>query len=139
MEDSGKRFTLGELSTLVELPQRTVRYYIQRGLIDAPLGVGRGAHYDARHIEQLLEIRKWQNAGVSLERIGDLMKASDDVPVPPVPPRKPGDVSVLSHILVAEGVELTIDPQRAQLSPEQVRALAAGVAKLFEEVVEGSD
>lgn len=134
MAQSENRLNLDELSTLVDTPRRTVRYYIQRGLIDPPLGVGRGSHYDSRHIEQLLEIRKWQNAGVSLERIAELLSANAE-DAPPPRPRQAGDVAVWSHITVAEGVEVLIDPQRAGLSPDQVRSLAAGVTAVYQEVV----
>ena len=62
-------YSLQELAALVELPERTVRYYIQLGLVDRPEGETRAARYGERHLEQLLEIRKWQRAGLSLERI----------------------------------------------------------------------
>ena len=50
-------YSLQELATLVELPERTVRYYIQLGLVDRPEGETRAARYGERHLEQLLEIR----------------------------------------------------------------------------------
>ena len=43
--DEPKAFTLDDISALAELPRRTVRYYIQSGLIDRPQGVGKGAYY----------------------------------------------------------------------------------------------
>ncbi len=53
--------------------KRTVRYYIQKGLVDRPEGVGKGAFYSHTHLEQLLAIRKWKTAGLSLERIQDIL------------------------------------------------------------------
>ena len=43
----------------------------------------------------------------------------------PVAPRAPamGSVSVRSHLMVAEGIEVVIDPGLAGLSPEQVLEL----------------
>lgn len=58
--NESKTFTLEEIATLSELPRRTVRYYIQSGLIDRPQGVGKGAYYTQHHVEQLLLVRKWQ-------------------------------------------------------------------------------
>jgi len=128
-------FTLAELAELVDLPQRTVRYYIQIGLIARPGGVGRGAHYTAQHVDQLLEIKKWQAAGLSLERIGELLAGrSGEALVPPPQPRQPGSVEVWSHLVIADGLELTLDPKRAGLSPEQVRALAQGVMTLYSNI-----
>jgi len=68
----------------LSIPRRTTRYYIQIGLIDRPEGVGRGAHYTTRHLEQLLEIRKWQQVGLSLERIRELLAVPAMSPDGPV-------------------------------------------------------
>ncbi len=126
-------YTLDELSGLVELPRRTVRYYIQIGLVNRPDGAGRGAHYTSQHLEQLLEIRKWQQAGLSLERIRELLSADENEPlIPPLRPRQAGTVEVWSHVVISDGIELTIDPQRANLTPEKVRELVKGVMDLYE-------
>ena len=50
--DDSPRHTLESLATLAGLTPRTVRYYIQQGLVDRPLGEKRGAYYLARHLEQ---------------------------------------------------------------------------------------
>ena len=130
--DASPSYPLAELAVLADLPPRTVRYYVQIGLVDRPEGETRAARYGARHLEQLLQIRKWTAAGVSLERIRELLHG---VP-PPVPPRERaiGSVSVCSHLAVAEGVEVVIDPQRAGLSPEAVRQFIQGVMAAFEAV-----
>ena len=85
MSEGDQIFALDELAGLVDLPRRTVRYYIQIGLVDRPEGAGRGARYTTRHLDQLLEIRKWQRAGLSLERIRELLKPdADTASMPPV-------------------------------------------------------
>jgi len=131
-----RTYTLDELCTLVDLPKRTVRYYMQQGLVDRPEGMARGAKYFARHLEQLLAIRKWQDAGLSLERIRELLVAPD-VDAPPLRPRPPGSVEVWSHLVVTPGVELTVEPGQASLSPEQVRALFRAVMAAYEQIKEG--
>lgn len=133
MKESDRTFSLDELAGLVDLPRRTVRYYIQIGLVDRPEGAGRGARYTAQHLDQLLEIRKWQQAGLSLERIRELLGADEGAgTTPPLPPRQRGAVEVWSHIVINEGVELTVNPRRAGLSPEEVRELATGLMELYE-------
>ena len=138
-------FNLAELAALVELPRRTVRYYIQEGLLERPLGAGRGAHYGTRHVEQLLEIRKWQNAGLSLERIRELLigESGAEGPVPPPRRRRAGTVEVWSHVVVDEGVEVHIEPKQAGLSPEQARAFVRDVMAVYQRIREeqepGSD
>ena len=127
-----RTFTLDELATLADLPRRTVRYYIQLGLVDRPIGETRAAHYLPSHLEQLLQIRKWTAAGVSLERIRELLSGEP----PPVPqrPRGAGSVEVWSHLVVTDGVELTLEPSRAGLAPEEVREFFRGVLALYQNI-----
>lgn len=131
-ETPTRTYSLDELCTLVELPKRTVRYYIQLGLVDRPVGETRAAHYSSRQLEQLLTIRKWSEAGVSLERIRELL---DGAP-PPVPPRPraSGTVEVWSHLVVADGIEITLEPSRAGLTTEQAQALFKGVLALHQNI-----
>lgn len=135
--DSMPAYPLSDLCVLADLPVRTVRYYIQIGLVDRPEGETRAARYGAKHLEQLLLIKKWSAAGVSLERIRELLRGED----PPVPPRSRavGTVSVRSHLTVADGIELVIDPDRAGLNPEEVRRLIKGVMAVFACLNESGD
>ena len=136
--NESKTFTLDEIAALAELPRRTVRYYIQSGLIDRPRGVGKGAFYTQRHVEQLLLVRKWQLAGLSLERIGELLKQQAAGPLPPTP-RRSGTVEVWSHLVVSDGVELTLEPSRAGLTPEQVRAFFRAVTQAYAQIYESEE
>jgi len=131
MQDN-KTFTLDDLCTLSDTPKRTVRYYIQIGLVDRPIGETKAAHYLARHLDQLLKIRQFSDAGISLERIREVLSGE----APPLPPRQrqPGSVEVRSHLLIAPGVELQISPEEAGMSPEQVRALVRAVIKAHQDL-----
>jgi DNA-binding transcriptional MerR regulator len=136
--DGPRTFTLEEIATLAELPRRTVRYYIQSGLVDRPQGVGKGAYYTGHHVEQLLLIRKWQLAGLSLDRIGELLKQQTSGPLPPTP-RRAGTVEVWSHLVVADGVEITLEPGRAGLNPEQVREFFRAVTGAYKQLHESEE
>lgn len=114
-------FSLDELCSLAGVQRRTVRYYIQIGLLDRPVGEKRGAYYQASHLSQLLRIRDLASAGVSLDRVREIL-AGGETPVPLRRPA-PGSVEVRSHVLIAEGVELQISPERSGLSSRQIRAL----------------
>jgi DNA-binding transcriptional MerR regulator len=74
-------FSIDQLCTLAAVPKRTVRYYIQIGLLDRPVGETRGAHYLSSHLENLLRIKQLADAGVSLERIGEVLKGEPPVAV----------------------------------------------------------
>lgn len=133
-------YTIEELASLVELPRRTVRYYIQQGLIDRPVGEKRGAYYTQAHLDQLLTIRKWQSAGLSLERIREILTAPTNRDLPPPRPRGAGTVEVWSHLVVTDGLEITLEPGRSGMSPEQVRKFFRGVTALYDEIQqEGKD
>jgi DNA-binding transcriptional MerR regulator len=127
-----KTFTLDELCTLSDTSRRTVRYYIQLGLVDRPIGETRAAHYVGRHLEQLLKIRQFTDAGVSLERIREVLSGD----APPVPPRqrKPGSVQVRSHLFIADGIELQISPEDAGMTPEQVRLFVRNVMQAYQDL-----
>lgn len=128
------QYTLDTLCTLAELPRRTVRYYIQLGLVERPIGETRAAYYTDAHLTQLLTIRKWTDAGLSLERVRELVEGADPA-VPPPRPRKPGSVEVMSHLIVADGVELVIEPGRAGLKPEEVRKLFRSVLAAYGDII----
>ena len=55
-----------ELAGLGGVTRRTVRYYVQEGLLPAPRGVGRGRHYGPEHLDRLLAVKAMQERGESL-------------------------------------------------------------------------
>jgi DNA-binding transcriptional MerR regulator len=141
MKNSSKQFTIDEVCALVEMNKRTVRYYIQKGLVTGPEGTGKGAYYSHTHLEQLLAIRKWKSAGLSLDRIQDILTSENEGGtsnqlLPPPLPHKQGVVEVWSHLHIGDGIELQIEPRRAGLSPEQVRALFKEVITLAQKIRE---
>ena len=126
-----KTFSLDELCTLTDFSKRTVRYYMQLGLVDRPIGETRSAHYLEVHVDQL--IKKLTDAGVSLERIREVLAGAES-PVP-ARQRKPGSIEVKSHLFIAPGIELQISPEQAGLSPEQVRALIKEIMGAAQRVI----
>ena len=127
--------TLNDLCALTGLSPRTVRYYIQSGLIERPVGETRAARYSNRHLENLLSIRKWSEAGLSLERIRELLHGD----TPDLPPRapSPGTVRVCSHLHIGDGLELVIDPSCSGLTPEQLRLFGRLVLAALRRVLDG--
>jgi DNA-binding transcriptional MerR regulator len=124
-----------ELAALSATPRRTIRYYIQLGLVDRPIGKTRAAYYDWRHLRQLLEIRRLTEEGFSLERIGERLRANTSASESPVRTSTPGTIQVLSHVHLAPGLELVIDPAAAQLSSEKLRALIREIVAIKEHLV----
>ena len=130
--DEPDHLSLDELAGLAGVSARTVRFYIQQGLVSRPEGAKRGAFYLQRHVEQLLMIRRWTDAGLSLDRIRELVAGAPEDP----PPRavKAGTVEVWSRVTLADGLEVHLEPGRAGLSPEQVRALVRAVTEAYHAV-----
>jgi DNA-binding transcriptional MerR regulator len=127
-------FSLDELATLAALPRRTVRYYIQLGLLARPVGETRAARYLPSHLDALLRIRQLTEAGISLERVREVLSGTP--PAVPPRPRQPGSVEVRSHIWIAPGVELQVSPEEAKASPEDIRKLAQAVTDAWQRIKE---
>ncbi|MGZ5454401.1 MAG: MerR family transcriptional regulator, partial [Candidatus Aminicenantales bacterium] len=64
-----KEWTLKELAAEAGVPERTIRFYISRGLVDPPLRGGRGAAYGEKHKERVELIRSMQARGMMLAEI----------------------------------------------------------------------
>ncbi len=60
---------LSELSTRADVSPRTVRYYIQQGLLPEPESRGPGAHYGPEHLDRLNLIRQLQREHLPLAEI----------------------------------------------------------------------
>ena len=126
-------YSAEELSQLTDIPKRTIRYYIQLGLVDRPIGETRAAHYVSAHLEQLLRVKKLAEAHVPLERIRQVMDGETEAP--PASVRKPGSIEVKTHLHVMPGVEIQIAAEEASMSPEQIRMLLREVMLAMDRVM----
>src|SRR5580704_13954542 len=80
--------SISELADRAGLSRRAIRFYVQRGLIPAPEGRGRGAGYGTEHLERLKRVLQLQAAGHSLDAIVRIVDGSDkSVPSVPTPAR----------------------------------------------------
>jgi DNA-binding transcriptional MerR regulator len=68
-----KRYTIQDLSDLSGYSIRTIRYYIQEGLLEPPAGRGRGGFYFDSHLKRLLEIKSLQDKGLKLAAILEVL------------------------------------------------------------------
>jgi DNA-binding transcriptional MerR regulator len=63
--------SIGELAQRVGVTRRTIRYYVEIGLIPPPAGAGKAAVYGPQHLERLETIKALQGYRLSLEEIRD--------------------------------------------------------------------
>lgn len=92
-------YKLDELAAAAGVSPRTVRYYVQRGLLPAPPFRGRDTAYTGEHLLRLRAIKRLQETFLPLDAIqAELEKrspaeleglASGGGPWPPVPSRGP--------------------------------------------------
>jgi DNA-binding transcriptional MerR regulator len=120
------RYSIGDLAALGGVSRRTVRYYVQEGLIPEPLGRGRGDHYAEAHLAQLLRVKAMQEAGRTLEEIRRALDATSGsrAVARPLSPAPVLPTSVWRRIGLADGVELHV-ASSARLTPGKLRELAA--------------
>ena len=118
-----RRFSVGELADLSGVSRRTVRYYVQEGLIPAPHGLGRGAHYGTGHLEQILRVKGMQEQGIPLDAIRREL-ASNGVASAAAEVHRLVPRSHWSRIALLPGVELHISSERQVPAPRALEELA---------------
>jgi DNA-binding transcriptional MerR regulator len=90
-----KEWTLRELAAETGVPERTIRFYISRGLVDPPLRGGRGAAYGAGHKVRIEQVKKLQAKGMMLAEIAHAIALANSEEV------LRGDARALADIGVA--------------------------------------
>jgi DNA-binding transcriptional MerR regulator len=79
MLPSAQPFDLAQLCDAADVTPRTVRYYIQQGLLPAPETRGPGAHYHEGHLARLRLIKRLQREHLPLGEIRKrVAKLTDD-------------------------------------------------------------
>src|SRR6266446_6049751 len=99
-------YRIEELAELGGVTRRTVRYYVQRGLLLTPLGTGRGPHYTPAHLERLIHIRKLQETGVPLAEITARLDGAPQTPASATAALP--EHSTWMRFVLVEGVELHV-------------------------------
>ena len=127
------RYAIGDLAQLGGVSRRTVRYYVQEGLISPPHGVGRGNHYGPEHLEQLLRVKAMQEAGRTLDEI----RRASAPRVPSTRERAPGadaisvSRSVWRRLTLAPGIELHVAGDVRLPMPSRIEELASWCRRHF--------
>ena len=118
-------YNVDELADLGGVSRRTVRYYVQEGLLPAPLGVGRGRHYGRPHLDRLLEVKAWQESGLSLDEIRARRTppAAGRCAVPGLVPLLPR--STWRRLDLGPGIELHVAHDVRLPAPGRLEELAA--------------
>lgn len=73
--------TIGELSARTGVTRRTIRYYVEIGLLPPPSGEGRAAIYGEEHAERLAQIKDLQAMRLSLDEIRQYLAKGTAAPL----------------------------------------------------------
>jgi DNA-binding transcriptional MerR regulator len=124
---SATRYAIGDLAQLAGVSRRTVRYYVQEGLIPPPLGVGRGNHYGPDHLQQILRVKAMQEAGKTLDEIRRLPgeRTSPRTKLARAEAPRPPGRSLWQRLSLAPGVELQVAGHIRLPPPGRLEELAA--------------
>lgn len=138
---------LEELANRAGVSPRTVRYYIQRGLLPAPDFKGPDTAYGEKHLLGLRAIRKLQDAYWPLDAIAGALAGKDEAALKklaegPLPARDVADLEpakphhadpirkkTVTRLVLAPGVELLVDddaPASSQKLVERIQRLSGG-------------
>jgi DNA-binding transcriptional MerR regulator len=124
-----KRYTIDELSDLTGFSRRTIRYYIQQGLLEPPAGRGRGGFYYDSHVETLKRIKALQEDGFNLGVIAQRLDFA---------PQYDGNAvetprSVWIRYEIIPGVELNITRDQEERQGKKVTEIVRLIRSMLKE------
>lgn len=130
-----------ELERVTGVPLRTVRYYVTRGLLPAPVRRGRVAYYSADHVARLEVVRSLQDHGFTLQAIERFLAAlPQDISAEDLAMQRamitawPNDPDAPGRVLQrAKDAGLSRETTRAtrEIIERHMRALAEELAELY--------
>lgn len=146
-----RRYSAAELAAMTGITPRRLRHYVREKLIDPPLGLGRGRHYDCGHLAQLRRVIGLRRAGLGhaairadSEKIRRLLiskefdsktvqigagDAADETLASGAPMLPEPDT--VTRLRMAPGIELLVDQDRDLPEPDQLLALAQAIRSAF--------
>ena len=132
-----KEWTLRELAAESGVAERTIRFYISKGILDPPLRGGRGAAYGRDHLARLREIRNLQARGLMLADIARL-------PEPHLAESAPTDTlpapAAWESYAVADDVIVLVRSESAPWRARRIRsALGEFASRIRKNSPEGDD
>lgn len=129
-----KRYSIGEVAEVTGVPRRTIRFYVQQGLLAPPCGAGRGHFYTDEHVKRLAEIRTLQEGGLALRNIAARLSEGkrnaavrdDTVPFSAAEP--------WMRFLVAPGCEIHLQTGVCRMTPSRYERLQSSIRSIFPEL-----
>jgi DNA-binding transcriptional MerR regulator len=143
--ENSPRYSVAELAELADVSRRAIRFYVTRGLLAPPEGVGRGAYYTGAHRDRLLALKRLQESGLSLDEVAAALQSAGPVGLvvearEPSRPRSSAPAERWLRVRVRDGVELLVrdgilSSQALETVVQAVAGLTMGVGAPGTEVV----
>jgi DNA-binding transcriptional MerR regulator len=127
--DANDGISLTELAKKSGVTERTIRYYIARGIIAGPARGGRAAEYTQEHLAGIRDVRRMQSMGLTLAEIEHRIKQpADDLTA----------VEAESWWVYRISPDVTVQV-RSGLGPWRVRHVRSAIARLAAELTFNKD
>lgn len=129
-DDAGKGISLNELAKKSGVAERTIRYYISRGLLPGPMRGGRGAEYTQEHLAGIQKVRRLQSGGMTLAEIEYQFAQQAG--------RRRAAIAPESWSMYRISPDVTVQV-RDGLSPWRIKHLRSAIARLAAELAADND
>ncbi len=138
MQNTKKELTIDELVQVAGISKRTLKYYIQLGLVDRPIGETVSARYTINHIEQLKTVKNLQSQGFSLSRIASLRQANLQIPAKSSKRtlKAPGSPIPKIEVQVHNRVSVVFTQIKPELPDELINQLSKKIFDLTNQEIE---
>jgi len=124
-----EKYTIEDLVEITGYSRRTIRYYVQEGLLEPPAGRGRGGFYYDSHLQRLLQIKAYQEKGMGISAMAALLK--EEPPETVITARE-----VIIRYEIVPGIELNVSREAEIREPKKIleiirvaKAIAQGKVK----------
>jgi DNA-binding transcriptional MerR regulator len=124
--EPNKTYTISDLQEITGYSRRTIRYYVQEGLLDPPAGRGRGGFYFDSHLERLRQIKALQEKGLKLFQIQGFLREGRQIQPSPVR-------EIWIRYAVEDGVEIQV---RKDIDESQGKRVAE-IVRLARSILKG--
>ncbi|MDP2156938.1 MAG: MerR family transcriptional regulator [Nitrospirota bacterium] len=123
-------YTIDDISSLSGYPRRTIRYYVEIGLIEPPAGRGRGGFYNDSHLSKLHRIRAHQDKGIGLASITSMLKAEGIG-------MEESNRDIWVRFDIAPGIEISVRKDREERDRKRINEIVRMAKAIAEQ--EGSE
>ena len=120
-----KQYTIKDLCELTGYTRRTIRYYIQEGLLDPPAGRGRGGFYFDSQLKRLREIKSLQDKGLKLSTILDVLKKGKE-------PKLLNSRELWIKYPINQGIEIHISRELEEKERKKIAEIIRVARTIFE-------